>query len=82
MTTKQEADQYLKNHIQETYGITLKPSEVSDFCFEGGENETEIEEYARDWYSEIQSERAENAAWKKNQGYWDEGSSLDMNLQY
>lgn len=80
--SKNWADQYLKNYIQEKSAIKMKSSEISDFNLTGDETDREIEEIADDYISEIESEKAADIDDRRMNGDFDDSPSLDMNLHY
>jgi len=54
--------------ILESYNVQLTPGELRDFDLQGDETDKALDQMARDYVSELDSERAEAAAFKKNPG--------------
>jgi len=66
MTTNKQQSEATLNEMLNSYGIeNLSPRELRDFDLQGGETNAQLDEMARDYASDIASERAEHAAFKR-----------------
>jgi len=82
MKTTEEANQYLKDYVKEKTGYTMRVGEIADFCLDETATEEEIEGYANDYISDMDTEKAAYAV--ERQAQYDEHfpSELDMSLNY
>lgn len=53
-----KSELYLIGYLADK-GVTIKGNEVKDFGLDGDEDETDVEQYANDYLSDLATERAE-----------------------